>query len=77
MKDLRCDTQFIVQVCGWGTACYMVGNIMDTVYHKEEMPSWKNLIAWSPSAIAGGMVGVSYGLLGVPLFSRFLLPSSD
>jgi len=55
----------------------MLVNIMDTVYHKEEMPSWKNLIAWSPSAIAGGIVGVSYGLLGVPLFSRLLSSSSD
>ena len=77
MKDLRCDTQFIVQVCGWGTACYMVGNIMDTVYRKEEPPSWKSLVSWTPSAVAGGIVGVSYGLLGIPLLTRLLSSSSD
>ena len=77
MKDLRGDTQFIVQVCGWGTACYMVGNLIDIAYQKERMAGWRELISWSPAGIAGGMAGLSYGLLGVPMFSRFLLPSSD
>ena len=78
MKDLRLNSDTIVQVCGWGSLGYFVGNVLDLRwYNDNNSQNWKDYFIWSPGGLAGGIIGVSYGLLGVPLLKALTTGSED
>jgi len=64
MSNLRSSVLTAVGVCGLGSACYVTGNLIYTAFDPDTGNSWewKDLTRWQPSGIAGGIIGISFGL---------------